>query len=172
MMKTVWLFVIGILVGLAAYLSLSYYHAQAHNQVKAILQADQSGSVPDSQMLGLQQFVHRHMGSSVAFKLDGAMTRDQAAAQAAQSSSSIYQQAQASCASIKNAVSQAQCNEQYLSAHLQPAASATPVPAVQSSNYTYSFLSPVWTPDLTGILAVISIVILLYAAFGLILDRE
>ena len=160
---------------IAGFLVMRHDHTVAVAKVTAIAHLDQTGPVPTATMSDLQKYVSDHMGSSVAFRLTGAYTRDLAAAKAANSSTAsgaIYQQAQAACASIKVATQQAQCNEQYISSHLQSENIPTPVPTPQLASYTYNLSSPLWTPDLAGFLFVVSVIFLLTTAWRLLLRHS
>lgn len=165
---------IGLLCGLAGVALAAYNRNQSHSQAATIVQQDAGGTDVSAQLERLRSYVNSHMGASVSLVLNGAYQRQEQAAQAAaqpQMSGDVYQQAQAACAPIKNAVQQAQCNQNYLNSHLQ---TATPSPVAQPSqnDFRYAFNSPVWTPDAAGILSAISIFFLLAAVGRLLFGRS
>ena len=167
-MRSMWLFGVGLICAVGALVSLTSTHANAQRQVNQILVTDQTSPVPTATMMKLQSYVADHMGAGVTFRLNGAYERDLAAAKNAassQPSGSIYQQAQAACASIKIATQQAACNEAYLQSHLQASNVPAAVTLPNIASYTYTLKAPSWTPDLSGLLLAAAILIVVVAAF-------
>ena len=174
-MKTPHWFILGVAAALVALGLVAHNHSSARAQAALIVQQDAAGKDVSQSIAVLRGYVGSHMGSSVSFVLNGAYERQQQAAQAAaqpQTTGDVYQQAQAACASIKNAVQQAQCNQNYLNSHLQAATPAvSPVAAPNQADYSYMLAAPVWTSDTAGIILAISVLSLLIAAGRLVLKK-
>src|SRR4051812_4418793 len=105
-MKTLYLFGLGIVVALLALGLIAHNHSSARNQATQLVQQDSAGQDESQAVDKLRQFVGHHMGASVSFMLNGAYDRQQQMAQTdsqPQTSGDVYRQAQAACASIKNA---------------------------------------------------------------------
>lgn len=172
-MKTAHWFILGIAAAVMALGLAAHDRSSSRAQAALIVQQDSAGQDVSQAIGQLRQFVAGHMGSSVSFILNGAYERQQQTAQAAaqpQTSGDVYQQAQAACASIKIAVQQAQCNQNYLNSHLQ-AAAPTPVTAPNQADFSYVLVAPVWTPDAAGILLALSVLALLVAAGRLVFRK-
>lgn len=173
-MKTFGIFIISLGLLVAGLITRHQSAVFATSLATQIVGADANNVSPTALIQTERDYVSRHMGASVAFELKGAYARAQEAAQAAaqpQVSGDIYSQAQAACSGLKNPVKQAQCNQNYLNSHLTTA-QATPVPTPVESNYAYSMTSPIWTPDLTGYLWLLSIIGFVAIAGRLILHRN
>lgn len=134
-------------------------------QAKVIESADLAGN-PDAatKLELLKSYASIHMGAGLTLTLEGSYKRAVAVAQAqaaaAGSSSKVYADAQAACAGKSDSVTQARCNQTYLSQHLTTA-QGTPVAAPRRGDYQITVKSPIWTPDLAGALLLGSL-----AAFG------
>ena len=133
-----------------------YFRAQnaqtAQAKIAQISQQDAVAGDTAPLRAELKSFVASHMGISVKLTLHDSYARAQAAAQAATSvsatNSQIYTDAQHACAGKSDSVTQAKCNQDYLSKHLTNVAPATPVPEPKLADYQYNFQSPLWSPDL------------------------
>lgn len=126
----------------------------AGNLTTALVAADTAGAPTAAGLAELKAYVHAHMGARATFTLQGAYNRDLAAAQAAASAeatnSQIYAAAQAACSGKTDSITQAKCNQAYLSQHLVAVPTTGPVAAPQLSSYQYKLRAPWWTPDLAG----------------------
>lgn len=161
---------------------MMYFHnaSTASSKVRAIAAQDAASADPTADIAALKQYVSKHMHSSVSFVLTNAYNRAVSAAQAQQQqqssapSGAVYAQAQAACASHADSVAQANCVINYVSAHSTPAAAPSTTPVVMPSlaTYTYHFISPAWTFDLTGILLIIGLIGLIISIFWLILGHR
>ncbi len=145
---------IGLLVA-GIFMKTSNAHS-ARLQADQIIQADSTGTDTTTSLASLKAFVRGHMGASVSFTLQAAYDRAQAAAQAAAAASNasaqVYADAQRACGGKSDSITQARCNQQYLSSHLPnvPAPAAVAAPAL--SSYQYQLKAPLWTPDAAGAL--------------------
>jgi len=155
-------------------------HKESERQVNVILTADIVGQSTTEQITMLRTYVKNHIGSTIDFTLSGSFNRAQVAAaaykdalaKAEQANSVIYAQAQAACASIKNAIDQTRCNQQYLNSHLQNVQLPEPVADPVQSDYYYKLVSPPWTADVAGSLFVDAIIAFVLATLSLIFVKE
>ncbi len=167
--RFLFLFAAIILFGVGIFFRASSTRS-ARTQAEKITQADTAGADTAADVASLKTYSASHMGASVKFALKGAYARAQAAAEAAATAqaaasaanSQIYAEAQRQCSGKSDSITQAKCNQAYLSAHLAsvPAAPAS-VPAPKESDFQYDLKAPFWTPDLAGALLIGALV-----AFG------
>jgi hypothetical protein len=172
-MKTSHWFGIGILGAVVSLGLIAHSHSSARHQATQLVAQDAAGQDESQVVDKLRQYASHHMGASVSFVLNGAFERQQQLAQTEaqpQTSGDVYKQAQAACASIKNPVQQAQCNQNYLNSHLQ-AATPSRVTQPNQADFSYVFASPVWTPDAAGLVLAASVLALLIAAGRLVLKK-
>jgi hypothetical protein len=157
------LFIIAALLLAAAGLYAQFNSAtSARSQAQAITTLDESDASTVAQVNSLKSYVAEHMGTSVTIQLTGSYNRAQAAsasstqaAQAAQSANAqVYADAQKSCMSKADSITQAKCNAAYLQTHLSTAPTPTPVAQPKLSDYQIPLTAPFWTPDLAGALMV------------------
>jgi hypothetical protein len=145
----------------------------AHQQAIQITNFDLAGKNNAPNVALLKRFVVQHMGSSITIFLPGSYQRQESAAYAAlhqtiaaEAQDTQYETAaQQACATEPSSTDQINCNQMYLEAHMPsilfPRSAAFPL----RSNDTLTFVAPVWTPDLAGILMLISVIWLLLAIF-------
>ena len=169
-MKTWVLFLISLILLIIGAGTRAASDRHAQTLAAGIIAADVANQPTTTLIANERNYVAKHMGANVSFELSNAYQQAQTAAQAAavpQTNGSIYAQAQAACASIKIAVQQAQCNQNYLDSHLTQATTPT-VTSPNVGDYSYHFISPTWTPDLTGLLWLGSVLGLLGVAARMI----
>jgi hypothetical protein len=139
---------------------------EATKRAKALQQLDASGQDPTASLAALKQFVNGHMGAQASGTLAVAYAKAQAAAQAAAqaqaANSQIYADAQRICGGKSDSITQAKCNQDYLSKHLVAIPNTGPITAPDPAVYTYSFKSPLWTADLAGVLALGGLLVLVW----------
>jgi hypothetical protein len=127
---------------------------EVHAQTKTLVNQDAAGEDTTTALADLRQFVAGHVGASTSFTLEGAYSRAQTAARAAAAASAansqIYADAQRACAGKSDSITQARCNQEYLSKHLANLPAPTPVPEPRLADYQYQLVSPLWAPDLAG----------------------
>ncbi|MDB5178196.1 MAG: hypothetical protein JWN01_139 [Patescibacteria group bacterium] len=165
------LFIVAALI-----LATAGFYARAQNtrvaraQAAQIVQQDSAGSDTSAAIAGLKQYFKTHLSTSVGLTLNGAYTRALAAARAAASTSvtnaQIYADAQRACGGKSDSITQARCNQDYLSKHLVNVPPPTPVKEPKLSDYQYFFSSPVWAPDLPGALLLGSAAAFILGAAG------
>jgi hypothetical protein len=130
--------------------------SSSRKQAADIVRLDSSGADISPTLDSLKTYVHTHMGASATVVLNGSFGRADAAAkvaaQAPTASAQVYADAQKACSGHTDSITQARCNTQYIQAHLANLPSPTPVPQPKVADYTYRFVSPLWTPDLAGAL--------------------
>jgi hypothetical protein len=144
----------------AAILLIAGIYARYDNEkhaktlVSAVESSDLMSTSTQTPVSALQLYVKEHMGASVRYTLTGSYDRAVASANAAAAAQggdgSIYAAAQAACSGKTDSITQAKCNQAYLSAHLANVAPATLVLQPKLASYQYSLKSPSWTPDLAG----------------------
>jgi hypothetical protein len=127
---------------------------QAKTLANNVEVADLADTSTTATLTDLQLYVKDHMGASVSYTLTGSYNRALAAATAASSAQNgngqIYAAAHAACSGKTDSITQAKCNQAYLSAHLANLPQPVPVTQPKLADYQYSLKSPSWTPDLTG----------------------
>ena len=171
-MKTRLLLLLGIILLIAGFaVRLGNTH-QATKLANAVVATDNAGTDPTSQLATLKSYVHAHMGAHAKFTLQAGYERAVASAKtaaAAQATNSqIYAAAQAACGGKTDSITQAKCNEQYLSQHLVNLPAQAPVSAPILSAYQYDLSAPFWTADTAGWLWAAALVALLAGFIGLI----
>jgi hypothetical protein len=86
--------------------------------------------------------------------LANAYVKAQAAAQASAAAqaanSQIYADAQRLCSGKSDSITQAKCNQDYISKHLANVPLPTPVAEPKAADYQLKLSAPLWTPDLAG----------------------
>lgn len=143
----------------------AYRNQSQSNAMAAAIRASDTASAPTEAMLGaLGVFARTHLNASVSVTLSGAFARAQAKAkadaQAASANAQLYITAQKACSGRTDSVTQSRCVQDYVSKRLNGAPPATQVAAPQLADFTYRFVSPVWTTDIAGLCFL--------AAFGLL----
>jgi hypothetical protein len=149
-----------VVAAVALAIAGSYYRTQnaksAQAQADQIVAQDVNGADVAASLADLKDFVGSHMGASVNLTLDGSFKRAQAVAQAAANASAInsqvYADAQRICGGKSDSITQARCNQTYVSQHLAQVPVAPPAPEPKLADYQRDFKSPVWAPDLAGAL--------------------
>jgi hypothetical protein len=143
-----------IVLVVASLYSLSKSQSEAKQLVDQVQSDDTAGTSAASDIVNLQDYVSTHMGSSVTYTLTGsynrAVTAAQSAAAAQTNNNGVYAAAQAACSGKTDSITQAKCNQAYLSTHLTNMPSPAPVYEPKLADYQHSLKSPAWTPDLTG----------------------
>jgi hypothetical protein len=143
---------------------------QARTMADIVQAQDLSGASTAASLDDLQTYVNTHMGASVTYTLTGsynrAVAQANAAATAASSDSQIYAAAQAACSGKTDSITQAKCNQAYLSSHLSNAPQAAPVAEPQLASYQHSLKAPTWSPDLAGALLLGAIAALILAVIN------
>lgn len=137
---------IGVLV-------VSEYRNQAVEQATSIEAKDRASVDVAKDIEGLKEYSSQHMGTSVRIYLGGSYDRAVAATKATSdpaTSARIYAEAQASCASLKDSVSQSKCISDYLAKNAAPAPNPKPVQMPEQSKFIVVTSSPTWSPDLAG----------------------
>ena len=160
------------LAGAGIFVRASSAHS-SRIQADSIIKDDASGKATPASVASLKDFVGQHMGSSVSFTLKSGYDRAQAAAQTSASStnaaSQVYADAQRVCSGKSDSITQARCNQAYISQHLSTAPAPAPVTAPKLSDYMYAFAAPAWTPDLAGALLLGAVAAII---FGLFIGRS
>ncbi len=131
---------------------------EAARQAQALIAADQAGQDTTAPLQSLKDYIKGHMGAKADVTLSAGYERAQAAArvaaQAQAANSQIYAQAQAACAGKSDSITQAKCNQEYLSKHLTSVPPPAPVAEPKLADYQHNLRSPLWTADLAGALFV------------------
>jgi len=153
--RILFIFAAVALAGAGIFYRASSTHT-ARLQSEAIVKDDTAGQDVSAAIASLKNYVAAHMGASVSFTLKSSYDRAVAQAQppaAAAPSSQIYADAQRACSGKSDSITQARCNEAYISAHLAPATpTPTPVAIPKLADFQYQLKAPLWTPDLSGAL--------------------
>jgi multisubunit Na+/H+ antiporter MnhF subunit len=156
MLKRILFVVAAFLLLGASFFVRSHNAAAAQAQADRIVAGDAAGTDIAAEITSLQLYARTHLGVDVAFTLNGAYTRAQAAARTAAAASAansqIYADAQRACAGKTDSITQARCNQDYLDKHLTNSPQPAPVIEPKVSDYRYTIHSPFWTTDLAGAL--------------------
>jgi hypothetical protein len=145
-----------VALGLAAAgLYFAYLNnGQAHRWAAAVVAADQAGADTTAQMTALRAYVAGHMGAGAEVSLAASYSRAQQAARAAAAAqaanSQIYADAQRVCGGKRDSITQAKCQQDYLTSHLANVPLPTAVPEPKLADYQLKLRAPWWTPDLAG----------------------
>lgn len=144
-----------ISIGLAfiGVLILSEYRNEALKLASSIEAKDRASVDVSKDIQELKGFSAQHMGTSVRVYLGGSYDRAIAATKSTSdpaTSARIYSEAQASCASLRDSISQSKCISDYLARNAAPAPNPKPAQMPDQSKYIFVSESPVWSPDLTG----------------------
>ena len=140
---------------------------KSSSMTAAIVAADKAGTDTAALRSGLQAYASTHMNAQTSFELTVSLERDQALAQAAavgaQAQGAVYAAGQAACASKANSIVLAHCVTAYVQAHSTPGTQPQPAAMPVRSNYQYSYQSPVWVADPTGLVLVGALALLISA---------
>lgn len=175
------LLITAILLLCGGIVGLVLNHQEAGRQVKAIELADMNNSGDATpNLVILKSYSGSHMYSSAVVTLSGSYSRAQAAASAsvaaqsaaAKTSADIYAAAQQACGGKGDSITQAKCNSQYIASHMASVPQTTPVAQPQPDKYKYSFKSPLWAPDLAGILLLSGVLVGILWVFITISSRK
>jgi hypothetical protein len=143
---------------------------QARSLAVTVQQQDLSGASTTVSSANLLAYVNSHMGASITYTLTGSFNRavaqSNAAATAASSDSQIYAAAQAACSGKTDSITQAKCNQAYLSSHLSSMQQTAPDAQPQLASYQHSLKAPTWTPDLAGALLLGALAALILGAIN------
>jgi hypothetical protein len=127
---------------------------EARRRAAAVVAADQAGVDTASQATALRAYVATHMGAGAEVSLttsyDRARQAARAAAAAQAANSQIYADAQRVCGGKRDSVSQAKCQQDYLTKNLANVPLPTAVPEPKLADYQLKLRAPWWTPDLAG----------------------
>jgi hypothetical protein len=143
-----------IALAVASLYSLSQTGKEARLLAATTQNDDLAGTSTAGDIETLQTYVQSHMGSSVSYTLTGsydrALTAAKVAAAAQSANNGVYAAAQAACSGKTDSITQAKCNQAYLSTHLTNIPQTAPVYQPVISGYQHTLKAPAWTPDLTG----------------------
>lgn len=164
-----------LLAGTGLYLrSQNIKHAQA--QADKLVATDNAAGNAAQELTDLKSYVKGHMGAAVSFTLQASYDRAAAAAKAAAAASAansqIYADAQRLCSGKSDSITQARCNQDYLSKHLVNVAPAGPITEPKLSDYQYNLRAPFWTPDLAGALLLGAVAALVFVTVMLVRGRR
>ena len=142
-------------IGLAfiGVLVVAEYRNQAVEQSNSIEAKDRASIDVTKDIEQLKLYSSEHMATSVKIYLGGSYDRAVAATKATSdpaTSARIYAEAQASCASLKDSISQSKCISDYLAKNAAPAPNPKPAEMPVQSKYVIVTSSPTWSPDLAG----------------------
>lgn len=132
---------------------MSQYRNEAIQQAEAIQAKDRASVDVTKEIETLKKYSSDHMGTSVQIYLAGSYDRAVAATKSTadpSASARVYAEAQASCGSLKDSISQSKCISDYLSKNAVPAPNPKPATMPDQSKYIMLTSSPAWSPDLAG----------------------
>lgn len=174
-----WYFLAAAVVsGIIGIYGLRHNNLTMVNLRTAVYQADQNNGDVQGTLTALQHYVTSHMNTDLAggpnavyppIQLKYTYDRLQQAGLKQASNGQVYQDAQAYCESQNHADfsgrNRVPCIEQYVQSHGNKA------PVIPDSLYKFSFISPVWSPDVAGwSLAATALFVVLATGFWLV-DR-
>ncbi len=152
-MKSRYIFIIALIFALTSIVALRFNNKKALVLASQIQNKDALSVDVKTDIAKLQQFVIKHMNSSVKVELSASYERAVTKAKAGNVdiNGDLYAQAQAECDRQGiGSVAQAQCVKQYLDARVSPGTNTQPVVLPERSSFIYSFAAPNWTPDIAG----------------------
>lgn len=152
-MKARYLFIIAIIFALIAVVGLRFNNKKALVLAKQIRDKDALAVDVKNDLSKLQEFVTKHMNSTVKIELTSSYERAVEKAKVGDTdvNGDLYAQAQAACDRQGiGSVAQAQCVQEYLNARVSPGQNAGTTPPPERSAFTYAFAAPNWTPDIAG----------------------
>lgn len=152
-MKARYVFIIAIIFALTSIVALRFNNKKALVLAKQVRDKDALGVDVKQDLTKLQQFVIKHMNSSVKVELSASYERavNKAKAGNVDVNGDLYAEAQAACdRQGVSSVAQAQCVQEYLNARVSPGQNATPTQPPERSKFVYAFAAPTWTPDIAG----------------------
>ena len=144
-----------ISIGLAfiGVLVVAEYRNEATELASSIEAKDRASVDVSKDLEELKNYSSQHMGTSVRVYLGGSYDSAVDATKSTSdptTSARIYAEAQASCGSLKDSISQSKCISEYLSKNAVPAPNPKPAQMPDQSKYIVVTKSPVWSPDLAG----------------------
>lgn len=139
---------------------LALVNLRANNQrmgelKEAVVEADQEGEGVYEALNDLATYIFRHMNTSTEIELaatyDRHVQRATAGSQTDSVDAHIYEAAERECnkPNVPGTI-RAQCFEDYVLEHAPPGSNPQPVELPLKQPYTYSFVAPVWSPDIAG----------------------
>lgn len=140
--------------------------------VNAVMAADKNGEGTDEALKKLGNYMTNHMNSQIGspIRLENTYYRDfNQAINKTQASAdgNIYREAQKQCEDPNVLLSvRAQCVQEYVTKNARPGNEAKIPDLPDPDAYTFTFISPRWSPDLAGIL-----ILLTFYASILLLSR-
>jgi hypothetical protein len=145
-----------------------YVQAQA-----ATLATLPAGSTATAQLNALRQYTMTHSGATVTVQLTTAYNQAVEAANAATAapSSGLYAAAQAACGGHAVSTVQAQCNEEYIQSHSTPGTVNASVVQPKLSDYTYHFVAPFLSFDISTILWGVALLLIVALAMPVLRPR-
>lgn len=152
-MKARYIFIIAIIFALISIVALRFNNKKAAVLAKQVRDKDTLAVDVRNDLTKLQQFVVKHMNSSVKVELSSSYERAVSKAKLGNIdvNGDLYAQAQAACdRQGVGSVAQAQCVQEYLNARVNPGQSNQPAQLPERSSFTYAFAAPNWTPDIAG----------------------
>lgn len=130
----------------------------ANSLKNQILSLDQEGENTSSLIDELKTFSTTHMNASITVELIDSYNRAlQASEQSQQASGETYAKAQAACASRADSITQARCVNNYLAQNAPVNANSQAIAAPDRNQYIFTYKSPLLTPDLAGVMLLISL---------------
>lgn len=153
---------------LAGFVGLSIWALRDNSQrlaplVEAVIAADREDSDVDSALRGLGNYVTNHMNTQLEKPIQLAYTYDRDAQDIldkaeATADGEIYRKAQAACENPSVLLSvRAFCIQDYVTRNAPPGQEPVQVKFPDEAAYTFTFVSPRWSPDLAGWLVALSV---------------
>ncbi|HEX9679436.1 MAG TPA: hypothetical protein VGA08_02335 [Candidatus Saccharimonadales bacterium] len=135
--------------------------------LRRVIAADQNNQGIDKALRDLGNYITNHMNTMVDEPIQLAYSYDrdtQAILDRAEGSANgdIYKKAQVECEDPSVLLSvRALCIQDYVTKHAKPGQSPQAIKFPDKALYTYSFISPMWSPDMAGFLILITAVLAL-----------
>ncbi|HEX7259308.1 MAG TPA: hypothetical protein VF272_00025 [Candidatus Saccharimonadia bacterium] len=167
-------FIIAALAAWIGFIQLGSHQKQTAKLVQSIVAVDKAGGNVSDKQRELIAYVRNHMRTSTSYMLEGSYGRAVSSAQAAAipgGNGKVYADAQAACAGRADSVAQARCVQNFLAAHVVPAANPQSVALPAKSEYSVKLSAPGWTADSTGLAFLLALASALLSVYLLIVRR-
>ena len=142
--------------------------------VEAVAVADREGGDVDGALRDLANYVTNHMNTRLSAPVQLPYTYQRAVDKLVeearvQVNGDIYKEAQAVCEDPNILlVARAACIQDYVTKNAAPGKEPQDIKFPDTAIYTYSFASPLWSPDLAGWLTLVSVILFSVLVFRLV----
>lgn len=156
-MKARYWIALAIILAVVAVLGMRHNNITAHDMQAEIIARDMEGEEVEEQLRELEYFTHNRMNATAPGRMEvflqGSYEQAVADAEAAADQAvggEVYQQAQSACEEEgRDPRDVAECAQDFISERLGDEQPEADIP--EEADYTYTFISPRWSPDIAGL---------------------